>query len=202
LTQTTYGVTDIEANGPIPGVHSMISFASAAVGEDGSDRGHFTVNLRPLDDATTDPHTMAWWKTQPEAWAEATRDPQDPKEAMASFVTWVRSLPGPAVFVAHPLAFDGGFIAWYLHRFIDVPLYDLPYRKGLTIGGLDLPSLVMGVYGRDFQQCNRRHYPEHWFGGHVHSHKALDDALGYAALLKRLLARLPGREGTAPPPKD
>ena len=191
MTEMTYVVTDIEADGPFPGGHSMLSFASAAVGEDGTDRGHFTVNLRPLEGATPHPRTMEWWRTQPEGWAEATRDPQEPEEAMSSFVEWVRSLPGAAVFVAHPVAFDGGWIAWYLRRFTGVPLYDHPSEKGLMIGGLDLPSLVMGRYGWEFQPSNRRHYPEEWLGGYVHSHKALDDALGYAALLKRLLAREP-----------
>ncbi len=44
-------VTDIEADGPDPGRHSMLSFASVARGEDGQDYGEFFINLMPLPEA-------------------------------------------------------------------------------------------------------------------------------------------------------
>ena len=36
--------------------------------------------------------------------------------------------------------------------------------------------------------CIRKAYPEDWFGGHRHTHKAIDDALGYASVLRHVLA--------------
>jgi hypothetical protein len=60
-------VTDVELNGPIPGRHSMIVFASAAVTPGGHQYGEFEVILGQLDGASPDPETMADWKTQPEA---------------------------------------------------------------------------------------------------------------------------------------
>ena len=77
-----YVSTDIEADGPIPGPHSMLSFASAAFTADKTLLGTFTRNLEPLPDAAPDPKTAAWWKTQPEAWAACRRDPQAPDVAM------------------------------------------------------------------------------------------------------------------------
>lgn len=191
---TAYIVTDIEADGPVPGRHSMLSFASAAIDGEGADLGRFTINLRPVDGATTDPGTMGWWATQAEAWGAATRDPVEPEAAIAAFVAWVRGLPGRPVFAAHPLSFDGLWIDWYVERFAGLPLFDRPRQDGLTAGrGLDLPTLVMAVFGWDYHRCHRRHYPEAWLGGHAHSHRALDDALGYAHLLKLLLAEIAGR---------
>ena len=63
LPAISYVVTDIEADGPDPGRHSMPSFGSVAVDRDGRSLGEFTVNLRPLPDGVQDPGTMAWWQS-------------------------------------------------------------------------------------------------------------------------------------------
>jgi hypothetical protein len=64
-----YVSTDIEADGPIPGPYSMLSFASAAVRADGTPADTFAANLAALPGASADPATMAWWDAHPEAWA-------------------------------------------------------------------------------------------------------------------------------------
>ena len=40
----TYIVCDVEANGPMPGPYSMISFAAVAISEEGSKLGEFEIN--------------------------------------------------------------------------------------------------------------------------------------------------------------
>jgi hypothetical protein len=70
--EEVYVSTDIEADGPIPGPHSMLSFESAAYLADKKLVGTFTANLELLPGAVGDPMTMAWWKTQPQTW-EACR---------------------------------------------------------------------------------------------------------------------------------
>ena len=67
-----YVSTDVEADGPIPGPHSMLSFASAAFTADKQLIGTFSANLETLEGATAHPVQAAWWKTQPDAW-EACR---------------------------------------------------------------------------------------------------------------------------------
>lgn len=62
-----YVSTDIEADGPIPGPHSMLSFASAAYLADKTLLGTFSRNLATLPGACAHPDTEAWWKTQPAA---------------------------------------------------------------------------------------------------------------------------------------
>src|SRR3954471_21909909 len=101
-----YVSTDVETDGPIPGPHSMLSFASAAYRPDKALVSTFSANLQTLPGASGHPETMAWWQTQPEAWAEARRDPQDPAAAMRSYVAWLKGLPGAPVFVAYPAGFD------------------------------------------------------------------------------------------------
>lgn len=184
----SFVVTDIEADGPDPGRHSMLSFGSVAVDRDGGALGEFTANLRPLPGGEQDPGTMAWWRTEPEAWRETTRDPRDPAAVMQAFADWVRGLPGTPVFVAHPMTFDGLWIDWYLQRFVGCRLFRRPRSPGLChAGGLDLQSMVMVATGWHYQRCERVHYPAEWLGGHDHSHRAIDDARGYAHLLLRLL---------------
>lgn len=183
-------VTDIEADGPDPGRHSMLSLASVARGDDGQDHGEFTVNLMSLPEAEQDPGTMRWWQAHPLAWQQTKRDQKEPATAMRAWVHWVQSRPGTPVFAAHPLSFDGAWVDWYLQRFVGCRLFYRPRDPGLCYGaGVDIPSLIMATTGWEYQRCNRDHYPATWLGGHNHSHCALDDARGYAHLLTLILSR-------------
>jgi len=56
-----YVSTDVETDGPIPGPHSMLSFASAAYRADKTLVSTFTANLQLLPDASGYPDTMSWW---------------------------------------------------------------------------------------------------------------------------------------------
>ncbi len=185
-------VTDIETDGPQPGQNSMRSFASVAVTERGEVIGTFEGCLAPLEGATPLPATLAWLQSQPGVWADLTRDPRPAVEVMTRFAEWVRALPHEPVFTSHPLAFDGFWIDWYLRRTLGLRLDRGPYPgERLFYGaGLDLPSLIMGVMGWDYAQCRRHNYPDAWFGGHPHSHRAIDDAMGYASILIEMLRRM------------
>lgn len=184
-----YAVTDIETDGPEPGQNSMLSFASVAVDKAGMVIDQFEGCLQPLKGATSDPGTLRWLQSQPEVWADATRDPKSPAAVMTGYVAWLRALPLRAVFVANPLAFDGFWIDWYLRRFTGYRLVCGPYGgEHLFLGAaIDLPSLVMGVTGWNFDRCRREYYPPAWLGQHAHTHRAIDDALGYAHVLTTLL---------------
>src|SRR5262249_35113165 len=84
-----YVRTDGEADGPIPGAHSMLSLGSAAFTADGTLIGTFSVNLEALPGATADPTVMAWWDEHPDAWAAARADPQPPEVAMDRYARWL-----------------------------------------------------------------------------------------------------------------
>ena len=56
-TPEIYVSTDIEADGPIPGPHSMLSFASAAFTADGKQMGSYTANLVTLPGAAGEEKT-------------------------------------------------------------------------------------------------------------------------------------------------
>ncbi len=58
-TQEIYVSTDVEADGPIPGPHSMLSFGSAAYLADKTLLTTFSANLDTLPEAQGHPDTMA-----------------------------------------------------------------------------------------------------------------------------------------------
>ena len=174
-----YVSTDIEADGPIPGPHSMLSLASAAFEGDTNLLGSFSVNLRPLPDATAHPKTMAWWRDHPDAWAACRQNPEEPEAAMARYAAWVKALPGKPVFVGYPAAYDFMFVNWYLMRFAG----ENPFGHH----ALDIKSFAMAHLRLDFHKTTKHSMPAHWFESLPHSHVALDDALEQRTLFCNLL---------------
>ena len=53
-----YVSTDIESDGPAPGLNSMLSFGSAAYLADKTILGTFSANLEVLEEASADPITL------------------------------------------------------------------------------------------------------------------------------------------------
>lgn len=175
-----YISTDVETDGPIPGPHSMLSFASAAYRPDKTLAGTFEANLETLAGAEGDPRTMAWWKTEPEAWAACRRDPRDPAVVMPEYVRWIKSLPGKPVFVAYPAGFDFLFVYWYLIRFAG----ESPFSHS----ALDMKTYAMAVLGKEYRESTKRNMPRGWFDPMPHTHVALDDAKEQGALFCNMLA--------------
>lgn len=79
-----YFSTDVETDGPIPGPHSMLSFASACYTADKQLLGTFSANLLPLKGAAPDPKTQEWWESQGPAWQALQHHRRDPAEALPS----------------------------------------------------------------------------------------------------------------------
>lgn len=175
-----YVSTDIEADGPIPDPHSMLSFASAAFRADKTLIGTFAANLDLLPGATGHPKTMEWWQSQPEAWAACRTNPREPGAVMPEYVAWLKGLPGKPVFVAYPAAYDFLFVYWYLMRFAG----ESPFSHS----ALDIKSYAMALLGGEYRESSKRNMPNRWFDDFPHTHIALDDALGQGALFCNMLA--------------
>lgn len=180
-----YVSTDIEADGPIPGPNSMLSFASAAYLADKTLVGTFSANLELLPGASGDPRTMAWWETQPTAWAVCRTDLREPAQAMPEYVAWLKTLPGKPVFVAYPAAYDFMFVYWYLIRFAG----ESPFSHS----ALDIKSYAMAVMNKEYRASTKRSMPRSWFDDVPHTHVALDDALGQGLLFCNMLAANRGK---------
>jgi hypothetical protein len=55
--------------------------------------------------------------------------------------------------------------------------------------GLCLKAYAAALTGREPWACTPQVLPPEWFGGHAHTHRAIDDARGYACLLAALMRR-------------
>ena len=174
-----YVSTDVETDGPIPGPHSMLSFASAAYNADKTLLGTFAANLEPLPGASGHPDTLEWWRTQPEAWAACRENPQPPEAAMAQYLAWVRRLPGKPVFVAYPVAFDFMFVCWYLHKFVG--------GNPFSHSALDIKTYAMALLRRPYRESVKSNMPREWFDDLPHTHRALDDAIEQGAMFCNML---------------
>ena len=177
-----YVSTDIEADGPIPGPHSMLSFGSAAVTMDKQIVATFSTNLCTLPGAAGHPKNMAWWKTQPAAWAACRKDTRLPEEVMPEYVNWLTALPGQPVFVAYPAGFDFTFVYWYLMRFAG----ESPFSHS----ALDIKSLAMVLLKCNYRDAVKKNYPQRWFDEKPHTHVALDDAIEHASLFCNIMREL------------
>lgn len=174
-----YVSTDVETDGPIPGPHSILSFASAAYRADKTLLGTYSANLHTLPGATGHPETMEWWRTQPEAWRIARENARDPAEVLPEYVTWVDALPGKPVFTAYPAGFDFLFMYWYLIRFAG--------RSPFSFSALDVKTYAMAMLKKDYRECTKKRMPRHWFDDLRHTHQALDDAIEQGALFCNML---------------
>ena len=177
-----YISTDCETDGPIPGPHSMLSFGSAAYTADKKLVATFARNLDTLPGAQGDPKTMAWWRSQPQAWEACRKDCVAPELAMRDYLAWLKSLPGSKVFVAYPVAFDFMFVYWYLIRFAG----ESPFSHS----ALDMKTLAMALMKTPYRESTKKNMPAKWFDDFPHTHVALDDAIEQGALFCNMLAEL------------
>ena len=179
-----YVSIDIEADGPIPGLNSMLSIGAAAFyAGNRTPVSTFEVNLSPLEGASADPDTMQWWARQsPKVWQHVTKDPLDPADALLQLVTWVRSLRGTPIMVVFP-TFDYMWVHYYLVRFLG--------SSPFGIGALDIKSMAFGIIPEipAFKEVTKRNMHKSLLEGcPPHTHQALDDAIGQGVWLVNLLA--------------
>jgi hypothetical protein len=179
MTREVYVSTDIEADGPIPGPHSMLSFGSAAYLEDKRLVDTFTANLEELPGAHAHPAQLRWWRSHPDAWQACRENVQSPEVVMTAYAAWLKALPGRPIFVAYPLGFDFTFVYWYLMRFAS----ESPFSRN----GIDIRTYAMAVLKRGYLASSKSDMPRNWFDDLPHTHRALDDAIEQGALFCNML---------------
>ena len=154
-----YVVVDIEADGPIPGDYSMISFGAVLV-DPRLDRT-FYGQLKPISD-----------KWVPEALAisghsrEETLGFDEPSIIMQRFADWIkREVKGKPNFVSDNNGFDWQFINWYFHHFLG--------ENPFGFSSINLGSLYKGLDGDMFASFKHLRKTRH-------DHHPVNDAIGNA----------------------
>ncbi|MGP4023607.1 exonuclease [Actinomadura sp. 3N407] len=180
-----YVSVDVEADGPIPGPYSMLSFGMAVCGtfdgtrftaHDPSERT-FYAELKPISD-DFDPKAL---EVSGLDRGRLAREGRDPEEAMHAAAAWVKTVADGAlpVLVAYPLAYDWMWLYWYWMRFTSRS----PFGHSRH---LDMKSLYAAKAGAMVAESTKRQMPAALLSGRPHTHNALDDALEQAELFQNL----------------
>jgi hypothetical protein len=176
---------DIESNGPVPGLYSMLSFGVAAFTLANGLMDTFERNLMLLPGAIEDRQTMEdFWVRFPEVYMKTRVNMVQPKQAMNDFDKWVGKFISTykVVNVAGPAAFDFAWIAYYMNY--------AKAHKNNNVGYscLDIRSYAAAVQKLPYRSTGKRSYPERWFEpGLPHTHVALDDATEQAAITYHMM---------------
>ena len=158
----SYIMVDVEADGPIPGDYSMVSFGAVVV--EPSLSKTFYGQLKPISE-----------KWIPEALQvsgfsrEETLAFDDPREVMQQFAAWLEEAStGRCFFISDNNGFDWGFVNWYFHHF----LQNNPFGHSST----NLGSLYKGVVKDTFASFKHLRKTKH-------THHPVEDAIGNAEAL-------------------
>ncbi|GAA4561334.1 3'-5' exonuclease [Planotetraspora kaengkrachanensis] len=182
----TYISVDIEADGPIPGPYSMISFGMTVAGrmvgrrfeKTDPEATTFYAELRPISDDFV-AESLAVSGLDRDA---LVADGRDPAEAMADAADWIRKVCGAdlPVLAAFPLAYDWMWLYWYFLRFTG----ESPFGHSRCI---DIKTLYTAKAGVPVAWSTKRQMPREVRSDRRHTHNALDDAVEQAELFQNLM---------------
>jgi len=180
-----YISADIEADGPIPGQYSMLSFGLAVAatfdGETFAPRDPaattFARELRPIANEFV-PAALAVSGLDRDRLA---RVGADPGAAMPEAADWVRAQAGGArpVMVGYPIVFDWMFLHWYFVRFCGSSPFGFS-------GAIDMKTMYQRRAGVTLDRAGREDLPPELVPDRPHTHDALADAVEQAEIFIRL----------------
>lgn len=161
---------DIEADGPVPGLYSMVSFGAVEI-ESGKT---FYAELAPISKQwIPDALKVSGFSR------EQTLKFSDPTQVMKDFRDWIITVSdGDRVrMIADNAGFDWSFINYYFHAFVgDNPL-------GWSC--ISLTSLYNGLERSMFSSFKKLRKTKH-------THNALDDAKGNAEVIQVIRPKIKG----------
>lgn len=162
-------MVDIEADGPIPGDYSMVSFGAVIV-EPGLSRTFFG-QLKPISERWIPEALNVSGYSRDETLGFA-----DPQTEMERFEAWLKeNVPDQPIFMADNNGFDWQFINWYFHHFLG--------RNPFGFSSTNLGSLYKGLV-KDMSK-NFKHLRKT-----KHTHHPVDDAKGNAEALLHMIEQM------------
>ncbi|MFF4773850.1 exonuclease [Microtetraspora fusca] len=195
----TYISVDIEADGPIPGPYSMVSFGMAVAGRmEGRtfercapEEATFYAELRPISD-DYDPAALAVSGLDRDV---LIREGRHPAEAMSAATAWIAEVCGNTlpVLAAFPLSYDWMWIYWYFMNFTG----QSPFGHSRCI---DIKTLYATKAGVPVAWSTKRQMPREVRSTRRHTHHALDDAMEQAELFQNLMLWRGGERSAAARP--
>ncbi|PZV03943.1 MAG: exonuclease [Leptolyngbya sp.] len=161
----SYIMVDVEADGPIPGDYSIVSFGAMIV--EPSLRRTFYAQLKPVSEKWIPEALQVSGFTR-----EETLGFEDPLVVMEKFAVWMESeSAGKPCFISDNNGFDWQFINWYFHHFCG--------KNPFGYTSSNLGSLYKGLVKDTFVNFKHLRRTEH-------THHALEDVRGNAEALLQL----------------
>lgn len=162
----SYIVVDVEADGQLPGINSMVCFGAVVVREDLSDT--FYGQVRPIS-STYDSDTLAVSGFS----REQHKKFDEPFKIMNDFKKWIESVNkgGRPILITDNPAFDFAYINYYMHMYTGGNIFGWSARR---IGDLYC-GLVKDVSAK-------------WKYLRIttHTHHPVDDAKGNAEVILKM----------------
>lgn len=156
-------MVDVESDGPVPGLYSMVCFGAVAVGNFPTEPFHG--KCKPISDK---------WLPEALAISGITREQHlkfpEPVDTMHAFYEWLQQFKNP-VFIADNLAYDWQWINYYFHTFYG--------KNPFGWSGRSLKDLFCGY-------MNDPYYKWKQYRKTKHTHNPVDDAMGNAEALMHL----------------
>lgn len=169
-------VVDVEADGPIPGKYSLVSFGAVAV-EQSLDRT-FYGQVKPISDH---------WIPEALAISYVSREQhegfENPADVFQRFDLWIQEVSdAKPVFISDNLAFDWQWINFYFHTYLGKNPFGFSGRR---IGDLYCGMKMDTRLNQEWKKLYRRTR---------HDHNPVNDAIGNAEALlefKKLGLKIP-----------
>jgi hypothetical protein len=177
-----YFSADVETDGPIPGVFSILSFALVYAGS--FDGQHFRrpyryeqvfyKQLRPISENFQLEALQVNGLDRERLCIEG----EPPERAMTEAFSWVKNIAVDAqpVLVAYPLSFDWSWLYWYFVRFSSE---GSPFAYSRCF---DIKTAVAVKAGIPISQAGRSRIDPSLRPRHPHTHNAIDDAIEQAQI--------------------
>lgn len=159
-------VVDVEADGPCPGLYSMVSFGVVAVHE--PNVFYYSDIIKPLPGANSIPEALAVSKIT----VEEQLAGREPNEVMHEFKDWLETAGGmKPMFFSDNNGFDWQFINYYFHLYCNFN----PFGHSST----NINSLYKGM-------CRNMRVNIKKLRKTRHTHHPVDDSRGNVEALKAM----------------
>jgi len=165
-------IVDVEADGPCPGMYSMIEVGMVVVTADGPGPP-FWSTLRPMTDLFVEGALSSIGTTR-----EKTLTYFEPRETMLRAVAWLdeQAHGEKMIFWSDNNGFDWSFWNYYCHYFVGVNPFGFSSRRISDLYSGLTHDLRGGTKWKSLRKTK-------------HSHNALDDAMGNAEAFTEILKR-------------
>lgn len=159
-------VVDVESDGPIQGVHSMVCFGAVIV-EEGLERT-FYGQVKPVS-KEYEPSALAISGFSREEHEKF----DDPKEVMEKFAKWLKeNSKGQPILISDNNGYDAPWINWYFHKFTGKNPFGWSSRR--------LPDLICGFENDMYTKWKHLRDSKH-------THHPVDDAKGNAEVILKYI---------------